>query len=69
MDIYNWLIANGIRFEEKRNSQLTIYSKSGTAIARVFPNDDKFIMDIALQEERYGLDNFKYEILEVLEKL
>ena len=65
----DWLIANGISFKEKDEGQLTIYNNRELAIARVFPNEDKFIMDIALEDERYGIDDFKFEILNILKKL
>jgi len=67
-NIYDWLIANGIKFKEN-GEELNIYNNNDTAIARVFPNEDKFIIDMALEDERYGLDDFKFEILSILKRL
>lgn len=70
MDIKEWLINNKIMFKELKNGEIHVYnSKSGNCIARIFCNENKYVIDIKMEDEKYDIENFKSEILEVLAKL
>jgi hypothetical protein len=66
-NILAWLKSQGISYRVyPEDGLITIYSDSGLSVARVFPSEDRFVLDGALEDSRYGLEQLKVELPDLL---